>query len=150
MPWDEGEAPNGFTSGKPWLPVKAPQSALNVAGQEADENSMLAFYRRALAWRRGHEVLFDGDIVFLKTAEPVLAFRRTGESANMVCIFNLSAEPLTVTLTGLADGEAPEALSQGATLGRNKLALGPNGFAFFAETAGNAAIEVKFARRAQK
>jgi alpha-glucosidase len=150
IPWDEGEAPNGFTKGKPWLPVKAPQSALNVAGQEANENSMLAFYRRALAWRRGHEVLFDGDIVFLKTAEPVLAFRRTGESANMVCIFNLSAEPLTVTLTGLADGEAPEALSQGATLGRNKLALGPNGFAFFAEAAGNAAIEVKFARRAQK
>jgi alpha-glucosidase len=150
MPWEAGEPPNGFSTGKPWLPVKAPQSVLNVASQEADENSMLAFYRRALAWRRGHDVLLDGDIVFLNTAEPVLAFRRSGESANMVCIFNLSAEPLTVTLTGLADGEAPEALSQGATLGLNTLALGPNGFAFFAEPGGSAAIGVKFTGRATK
>ena len=31
IPWDEGEAPNGFTTGKPWLPVKPPHSALAVA-----------------------------------------------------------------------------------------------------------------------
>tara|TARA_R110002124_G_scaffold44422_14_gene135592 strand:- start:10172 stop:11527 length:1356 start_codon:yes stop_codon:yes gene_type:complete len=49
IPWEEGAAPNGFTTGTPWLPVKPAQSALNVASQNADETSTLAFYRRILA-----------------------------------------------------------------------------------------------------
>ncbi len=44
MPWDEGEAPNGFSTGKPWLPVKPEHSALNVAHQNADPDSVLSFY----------------------------------------------------------------------------------------------------------
>jgi alpha-glucosidase len=146
IPWDEGEAPNGFTSGTPWLPVKAAQSVLNVASQQVDEASMLAFYRQALAFRRGHDALIDGDIEFLRTAEPVLAFRRTAESGDMVVVFNLSAEPLTVTVTG---AETVEEISQGATLGKNKLALGPNGFAFIRD-AGEVPVDVKFARRGKK
>ena len=62
IPWDAGEAPNGFTTGMPWLPVKPVQSALNVAVQSADENSTLNFYRRILAWRKAHPVLATGDI----------------------------------------------------------------------------------------
>ena len=54
MPWDEGEAPNGFTTGKPWLPVKPEHSALNVASQNADPDSVLNFYRLALAFRKEH------------------------------------------------------------------------------------------------
>ncbi len=86
IPWEEGEAPNGFTTGRPWLPVKAPQSALNVAGQEANPDSMLAFYRRMLTWRKNREVMASGDIAFFRTAEPVLAFRRSGEGAGMLCV----------------------------------------------------------------
>ena len=107
---------------------------------------MLAFYRQALAFRREHDALIDGDIEFLRTAEPVLAFRRTAESGNMMVVFNLSAEPLTVTVTG---AETVEEISQGATLGRNKLALGPNGFAFIKD-AGETPVDVKFARRGKK
>jgi alpha-glucosidase len=128
IPWDEGEAPNGFTTGTPWLPVKPPQSALNVALQNADENSTLAFYRTILAWRRSHPVLSDGDIDFLKTPEPILAFRRTGPDANMLCVFNLSPETQQLTLTGT--DATPEAISQHANLTDGTLTLGPNGYAF--------------------
>jgi alpha-glucosidase len=136
MPWEEGETPNGFTIGKPWLPIKANHSALNVAAQNADPGSMLAFYRTILAWRRGHEVMFDGDIAFYRTAEPILAFRRTGPDGTMVCVFNLSAEPRTLTLGGFPADAAPEAVSQNATLSRKTLSLGPNGYAFLALPAG--------------
>ena len=146
MPWEEGKPPNGFTTGKPWLPVKAPHAALNVARQEADPNSMLAFYRRLLTWRRGHDALVDGDIAFFKVAEPVLAFRRSSPEGNLVCVFNLSPEVLTVTVTGLADDAVPESASERASLKRQKLTLGPNGYAFIGEAAGAAAV-VKFSGR---
>ena len=40
-------------------------------------DSLLNFYREVLAFRRAHPVLIEGDIAFIKTGEPVLAFRRT-------------------------------------------------------------------------
>ncbi len=149
MPWEEGEAPNGFTTGTPWLPVKAPQSALNAAGQEADPDSMLAFYRRLLTWRKSRDALVDGDIAFFNTAEPVLAFRRTAESGKMLCVFNLSPQVVTVTVVGLADAVAPEAVSERASRKGRRLTLGPNGFAFIPEAAG-AESKVTFRRPAIK
>src|SRR5690606_12638912 len=103
IPWDAGDAPNGFTTGRPWLPFKPPQSVLNVAAQNADPDSTLNFYRQMLALRRDHPVLVDGDIAFLKTSEPVLALRRSNADGAMVCIFNLSASPVRVTIEGEAD-----------------------------------------------
>ena len=133
MPWEEGEAPNGFSAGKPWLPVKPNHSALNVARQDQDPDSTLNFYRRALAFRRAHPVLKNGDIEFMKVSEPLLAFRRlAGKTSNetLTCLFNLSAEPLTVTLTG-GEGLEPLELSQGAERRKTRLRLAGNGFAFF-------------------
>ncbi len=150
MPWDEGEAPNGFSIAKPWLPIKQSHSALNVARQDADPGSMLAFYRRALAFRRRHDAIIDGDIAFFKTAEPVLAYRRTAPGGNLICVFNLSATTLAVTLAGLPEGGMPEPISAGAILRGKKLTLAPNGFAFIADAAGADAVTVKFNGRAQR
>ncbi|HHY49488.1 MAG TPA: alpha-glucosidase, partial [Alphaproteobacteria bacterium] len=122
MPWEEGGPPSGFTTGKPWLPVKPPHAALNVAAQEADPDSLLHFYRRMLAFRREQPVLIEGGIEFIKTSEPVLAFRRTGRDGNLVCIFNLSPEPARVTLEGAAPAMQPHAISGHAELSRTRLA----------------------------
>ncbi|MDB5539646.1 MAG: Maltodextrin glucosidase [Devosia sp.] len=130
MPWDEGEAPNGFSNGKPWLPVKEAHSLLNVAGQNADPDSTLNFYRQALAFRRAHPVFATGDIDFFKVAEPLLAFRRTGKDETITALFNLSAEPITVTLEG-GEGLEPMDLSHGAERRKSRLKLAANGFAFF-------------------
>jgi alpha-glucosidase len=130
IPWEEGEPPNGFTTGKPWLPVKSAHAALNVAAEQVDPESMLAFYRRLIAWRKGRDCLVEGGIGFLKTAEPVLAYRRTGEGASMLCAFNLSPEALTLAVAGLAPDAAPDPISERAVLEGRRLTLGPNGFAF--------------------
>jgi alpha-glucosidase len=148
IPWDEGEQPNGFSTAKPWLPVKPAQSALNVARQETDDQSALHFYRRILAFRRAHPVLVEGGIEFIRTSEPVLAFRRTGSDGNMLCIFNLSADPVRVTVDGAPSGTEPLPLSGNAVLSRNRLGLGANGYAFIAEPAGSR-FDVKFNRRAK-
>jgi alpha-glucosidase len=132
MPWDQGRAPNGFTTGTPWLPIKPPQSALNVASQEGDPNSTLAFYRTILAWRKTHPVLALGDIDFCDTDEPILAFRRSSEDGDMLCVFNLSPHDHIIAMSGLHDGAGAEPVSERATLGHDSLQLGPNGFAFIA------------------
>ncbi|WP_395013319.1 alpha-amylase family glycosyl hydrolase [Devosia sp.] len=148
MPWEPGDPPNGFTTGRPWLPVKPEHAALNVAAQDADPGSMLNFYRQALAFRREHAALIDGDIEFLRTSEPVLAFRRSGPDANLVCIFNLSPQPVRVTVTGAPGDVLP--LSQGARLGRTRLTLAGNGFAVFSEPRGAGGMQVKFNRRRRR
>jgi alpha-glucosidase len=142
MPWDTSDSPNGFSTGKPWLPVKYEHSVLNVQTQNGDPESTLQFYRRALAFRREHPALVDGDIEFFKTNEPVLAFRRSDENQSLVCIYNLSSRPVRVTLTG----EAEMPLSQAAERRKDKLVLGPSGFALLVEH-DDAPLRVEFKGR---
>ena len=144
IPWEEGEAPNGFTGGRPWLPVKPEHSALNVAHQNADADSVLNFYRTMLAFRREHEALADGDISFFKTAEPVLALRRSNRGESLVCIYNLSPETVKVT----CDGSGDILRSEAADLAPGKLTLGPNGWAILSEGVEDP-LRVDFKRRAK-
>ena len=134
MPWEDGGAPNGFTTGTPWLPVKAPHSARNVAAQHRSPDSLLNFYRSAIAFRKQHRALVDGDIAFLKAAEPVLAFRRTGDGESFLCIFNLSPEPVQMALRGAVESDTV-ALGQGAELGNQQLSLGGSGYVVLREAA---------------
>jgi alpha-glucosidase len=145
MPWDEGDAPNGFSSAKPWLPVKPEHSALSVAAQNADPDSVLNFYRLALAFRKGHSALIDGDIEFFKVSEPVLAFRRANKDESLVCIYNLSAETLKVKV----EGDADIGLSQGIERLNGRLTLHANGWAIFTEHSDNP-LRIEFKRRAKK
>src|SRR5690606_13490452 len=73
MVWD-GSAQGGFTTGKPWLPVKPPQLARNVAGQEGQQGAVLEHYRTMLAYRRGSEALKAGRTRVLDTPAPAPAF----------------------------------------------------------------------------
>ena len=145
IPWDEGEAPNGFTTGTPWLPIKPESSALSVASQNADPDSVLNFYRLALAFRKAHAALIDGEIEFFKASEPLLAFRRRNADESLVCVFNLSPDTLKVTF----DGDAELALGQNAERHKSKLTLGPSGWGIFNESGANP-LRIEFKRRAKK
>ncbi len=57
--WD-GTENAGFTAGKPWLPVNPNYTEINVAAQEADPNSLLHFYRKAIALRKSLPVVRHG------------------------------------------------------------------------------------------
>ncbi|KZN49995.1 alpha-glucosidase family protein [Pseudoalteromonas luteoviolacea] len=92
MPWSVEQAHAGFTQGKPWLPVADAHAQTAVDLQEQDDDSILAQYRAFLAWRKTRPELVTGDIEFITTKEPVLAFYRTLEDKKMLCLFNLTEQ----------------------------------------------------------
>ena len=123
MVWDA--SPNGgFSTGKPWLPVKAPQLARNVASQHGVAGSVLETYRAMIAFRKASPALMSGATVFLDVPEPVLAFMR-GDA--LLCIFNLSPEVRVVLVEGVAGLTGP---SLAASLMGQTLTLGPNAATF--------------------
>jgi alpha-glucosidase len=134
MVWD-ATPQGGFTDGTPWLPVKAPQRARNVAAQAGRPGSVLETYRTLLAWRRASPALRHGRTRFLDLPEPVLAFQRGTGSGALLCLFNLS--PGAISLT--TDAVMLAGPSQAASLKGTTLTLGPNGFAYSAH-AGSARV----------
>jgi alpha-glucosidase len=100
IPWTADTAGAGFTAGKPWLPIDVAQRPLAVDRQEADPESMLAFTRRWLAFRRAHPALKSGDIRFLDLPGEVLGFERTDGNETLRLIFNLGDADASVTLDG--------------------------------------------------
>jgi alpha-glucosidase len=103
MPWDATERA-GFSSAPPWLPVPAQHLQQSVAAQERDESSALHGFRRVLNWRKTQPLLIAGDIEFLAATESVLAFRRFDSKSSLLAAFNLSGEPASVSLPGVAVG----------------------------------------------
>lgn len=96
--WNTGPG-GGFTTGVPWLPVSNPHDR-NVAGCEADPNSILQYFRKLMHVRAE----FDGPLEFVDLGEDVLAYRR---GAHLI-VHNFGAVPLTVregkpVLTGGTD-----------------------------------------------
>ena len=125
MVWDRTQANAGFSTGIPWLPVKEPQAARAVAGQQADNDSVLAAYRAIIAFRKATPALRWGRTEFLELAEPILAFRRDHEGQAVTCVFNLSARPVRLK----TDATALTGPSS-AMLGEGILSLPANGFAW--------------------
>ena len=95
MPWD-ASANAGFATGTPWLPAHDDFATCNVAAQDADETSVLNWYRRLAAVRATHEVLQAGDFKPLIWEDTqVFAFERTLGTARAVVIANFTNEPAT-------------------------------------------------------
>jgi alpha-glucosidase len=116
MVWDAAQPNGGFTTGTPWLPVKAPQLARAVAGQAGNPESVLGFYRRMLALRREEPDLRGMAVSFADTPAPVLAYTR-GDGT--FCAFNLSHEATDIALPRVSE----VLLHQNVTA----TGLGPNG-----------------------
>ena len=89
LPWDESNDA-GFGSDAPWLPIPDDHRALSVAAQEAAATSTLHAARAFLAWRKAQPALVSGDIAFIDSPEPVLAFTRTQDDQVIALAFNLS------------------------------------------------------------
>ncbi|WP_309663430.1 alpha-amylase family glycosyl hydrolase [Tabrizicola sp.] len=122
MVWVTDNSSGGFSSGLPWLPVKAPHLTLSVAAQDGVAGSMLSHYRAALAFRRAHEVLRSGEMHDIRAIGDVATFRRSGEE-DLFCAFNLGSNTIEVALpTGNWTAIGTELGSQTAEGGRVTLA----------------------------
>ncbi|WP_199100089.1 alpha-glucosidase family protein [Dyella sp. ASV21] len=101
MPWNGG-VNAGFSVGEPWLPVPPEHQSLAVTLQEGDAHSALNGFRSFMTWRKAQPALRWGDIQFLDTPEPVLAFTRRHDGQRVLAAFNLSDAPVQLTLPDIA------------------------------------------------
>lgn len=88
MPWVHGQHEAGFTTGKPWLPLGQGHDEAAVDQQNDDAGSVLNFTREISRIRRNCAALRVGDIDFVDTDEPLLAFRRVISDQSILCLFN--------------------------------------------------------------
>ena len=112
LQWD-ASAHAGFSSADPWLPVHDDYAQCNVAVQQRDPGSPLAWYRQLAALRQATPALLAGSWTeLLADSEQVMAFERSYEGARVVTLANFSAEPASYD-PALVAGLAPRAASQG-------------------------------------
>ena len=103
MVW-QADAPNaGFTAGKPWLPIPESHRQKSADRQEADEGSVLTWYRTVLAHRRTSTALRAGTSRFLPSPPDTLLIERKGGGETMLCAFNFADEKVSLTLPVRAD-----------------------------------------------
>jgi maltose alpha-D-glucosyltransferase/alpha-amylase len=141
MQWTAGHNA-GFSSADPavlYAPVIADpvfgHQVVNVAAQERDPGSLLAWMRRLIAVRRQHPAFGRGSLEFLDPLNRhILAYLRAYEGTTILCVANLSRAPQEAelhlprfagrALTDLVGGvEMP-----GVTEQPYAVALPPNGF----------------------
>jgi alpha-glucosidase len=112
IPWSGEDPPFGFsTSSDTWLPMPADWATLTVERQQADADSTLSFFQRALELRRDRAE-FDGiDLDWLTAPRGALIFRRAG---GLVCALNAGKRAMALpngevilASAPLADGKLP-------------------------------------------
>ena len=93
LPWSGTEPPFGFSDGGPWLPQPAGWRDRTAEAQSQATDSMLAFYRTALALRRDRLAGAGADLRWVDAPDGVLALDR---GAQVRCVVNLSGVPYPV------------------------------------------------------
>jgi maltose alpha-D-glucosyltransferase / alpha-amylase len=131
----------GFSSAEPaalYAPVIADpvfgHQVVNVAMQERDPGSLLAWMRRLIAVRRQHPAFGRGSLEFLEPLNRhILAYLRAYEGTTILCVANLSraAQEVELDLARYAGWSVTELLGgvemPGVTEQPYAVALSPNG-----------------------
>ena len=96
--WDDSENA-GFTAGKPWFYVNQNYHEINAAKQEADANSLLNFYRKAIALRKSLPVVKNGkyrDHFFMSGKRYVYSRDDGKQKLLVMCSFSKTEIPVRV------------------------------------------------------
>lgn len=129
LPWAEGCGRGGFTSGIPWLPVDKEHVELSVEGQEADPGSVLNATREIMRLRAKLPALVGDEIERAATGhEKILGFVRRGYGQELLCLFNLSSEPLAVETAPVAEYQPVDSEVVTGRKSDGKVDLPPYGF----------------------
>ena len=130
IPWRGGAPHAGFTEGAPWLPVPAEHHDRAVDRQEEDPASVLQAHRRFLAWRRTQPALITGNMRLLPAPGPILALERSEGRERVLCVFNISNQPISCPVEPGWTALAGHGLEAGAELKGETLSLAAFGVFF--------------------
>jgi alpha-glucosidase len=129
MQWTAG-VNAGFNKGaKPWLPVAANHTTLNVATEAQRPGSTLNWYRTLIALRRSDPALLEGSYTAFDTQnDKVFSYARKTADRTVVVSLNMTADPQTVSLADEAGGKNGKVLASttgSKTVDLSRLALAP-------------------------
>lgn len=98
MQWDN--LPNGgFTTGTPWLEVNPNYSTINVVREVANPDSVLRFYQKLIAFRKGHDTFINGRFALVAAKDPdIFAYLREDKNQSFLVLVNLSGKVRTLTM----------------------------------------------------
>lgn len=92
----------GFTTGEPWMVVNPNFCQINVDAQEADDRSVLQYFRNLVRFRRQHAVLAIGDYIPVPyREEEIFAYRRVTNDEKVLVVMNFSNQPRTLETSWL-------------------------------------------------
>jgi oligo-1,6-glucosidase len=92
MQWNSGSEA-GFTEGTPWIPVNTNKDRINVAMQEADQLSILNYFRAMVSLRKAHPALTYGSYQPIEAAnDKIFTYFRESEKEKYQIVLNFSNE----------------------------------------------------------
>jgi alpha-glucosidase len=100
MPWNS-DTDAGFSTAKTtWLPVSPDYKTVNVAAEDRNPHSLLAFYKTLIRLRKEDEQLRDGEFIGVDVDNPnVISFlRKTSDGKAVLVSLNFSAATQEVKL----------------------------------------------------
>lgn len=98
MQWSN-RANAGFTDGKPWIEAADNYCSINAESQMEDQDSIRAFYKRLIVFRKTKDTVSKGTIEFFEKENPdVLAYRRVYGKNELIVFNNLTAAETVVAL----------------------------------------------------
>ena len=90
--WD-GSSSAGFSTRKPWMRVNSNKDFVNVATQQTEDESVLAYFKRMIAFRKAHPILTYGHYKLLDGAsEKLFAYTRELGKEKWCVVLNFSAQ----------------------------------------------------------
>ncbi len=126
MQWT-GEKGAGFTSSKAWMKINPEYTTVNAEAEAKNPNSVLSFYKKLIAFRKGNEIIRDGEY---KEYSPnngnVYAYERSLGNKRYIIVCNFKNKTVNYNAVdmGARDGElvmsnyatAPKVCRDGMTL----------------------------------
>ena len=83
----------GFSNVEPWLKVNANKEYINVEQDLNNEKSIIKFYQKLIAFRKGNDIIKNGEYICLnKKDKNIYAYKRVLDNQEVVVIANFKGK----------------------------------------------------------
>lgn len=93
------DANAGFTTGEPWIDVNPNYTQINAAQQEADPDSILNFYKKAIALRKALPVVRHGTYAeHFHTDKDLYIYSRESIAQRLLVVCSFTEKPMAMKI----------------------------------------------------
>ena len=108
MQWED-KTGAGFTTGKPWMKINRNLGEINVAHDLKNPNSILNFYKELIAFRKGNEVIRDGEFIeYFENHRKVYCYERNLNGHRYIVICNFAEKKVSLNVDKIPNAKDAE------------------------------------------